>query len=71
MDYLVAFNVRELDDKAIWTRIGNAFPHKSGGGATLVLSTRPSPSVHGMYKIVILPGRVCDGDMQPTKPADA
>jgi len=29
------------DDKAFWTRVGSAFPHKDGKGLSIVLSALP------------------------------
>lgn len=38
---LIAWNVTGTDDKAFWTRIGAAWPHKDAKGMTLQLDMLP------------------------------
>lgn len=53
MERLDASCVREKDGKSFWTRLGVAFPTKSGGW-TVLLDAMPAP-VDGQYKIVLFP----------------
>ena len=50
MERLDALTVRQVGDKSYWTRIGVAFPAKSGGGWVVRLDAVPA-SNEGQYTI--------------------
>ncbi len=69
MERLDALSVRESNGKSYFTRIGVAFPAKSGPGYTVLLDAMPAPT-EGQFKIMLrepLPPR--DAQSQTRAPA--
>lgn len=56
-----AYTVRESKGKKYWTKLGVAFPIKTGG-FNLSLEAMPA-AVDGQYKIVVLPPKEEDADV--------
>lgn len=52
MSRLDALSVRESNGKSYFTKIGAAFPNKSGNGFSVLLDAIPA-SVDGQYKILL------------------
>jgi len=50
---LDALVVKEKDGKAFFTKIGAAFPNKSGDGFTLVLDALPTTNSEGETRILL------------------
>ena len=76
MSRLEAFTVRKYttsdgEEKSSWTKIGVAFPHKSGGGFNVQLDAIPAPAASKdgsmKYEIVLRPPMERDGDERPAK----
>lgn len=53
MERLDALTVRESNGKSYFTKIGVAFPAKSGNGYSVLLDAVPA-SVDGQYKILLM-----------------
>jgi hypothetical protein len=63
MERLDAMTVRESNGKSYWTKIGVAFPAKTGAGWTVLLDAVPAPT-EGQFKIMLrepLPPRDSQG----------
>lgn len=52
MSRLDALSVRENNGKSYFTKIGAAFPNKSGNGFSVLLDAMPAP-VDGQFKILL------------------
>jgi hypothetical protein len=62
---LDALTVRESNGKSYFTKIGVAFPAKSGSGFSVLLDAVPA-SVDGQYKILLMEPKPRD-DRQPSR----
>jgi hypothetical protein len=69
---LDALTVRESNGKSYFTRIGVAFPAKSGNGYSVLLDAVPA-SVDGQYKILLMEPKARDDSAprQQRQPATA
>lgn len=68
---LDALTVRESNGRSYFTRIGVAFPAKSGVGYSVLLDAVPA-SVDGQYKILLMePKERDDAPRQQRQPAPA
>jgi hypothetical protein len=83
MSRLEAFTVRKYltsdgEEKSSWTRIGVAFPHKSGGGFNISLECVPVPTIKdgkASVEIVLRPpmektDRPAKGGSYPTRSSE-
>lgn len=71
MAHLEAKAVREYEKdgetKKQWINLGMAFPHREGGGYTILLNAIPAPDATGQWKIMLLPPRERDDDRPPPR----
>ena len=66
---LDALSVRESNGKSYFTKIGVAFPAKSGnGGYSLLLDAMPAPT-DGQFKILLMVPKPRDDAPQQRQPA--
>lgn len=66
---LDALSVRESNGKSYFTKIGVAFPAKSGNGYSLLLDAVPA-STDGQYKILLMEPKPRDDQRQPVRHID-
>ena len=57
MERLDALCVKEKNDKSYFTKIGAAFPNKTGDGYTLILDALPVPNKDGDVRVLLKPPR--------------
>jgi hypothetical protein len=71
---LDALSVRESNGKSYFTKIGVAFPAKSGNGYSVLLDAIPA-SVDGQFKILLMEPKpredTVNARQQPRQPAPA
>ena len=63
---LDALSVRESNGKSYFTRIGVAFPNKSGDGYSVLLDAMPAPT-EGQFKILLRVPLPKDGAKAPAR----
>jgi hypothetical protein len=67
---LDAVSVRESNGKSYFTRIGVAFPSRTGNGYSVLLDAMPAPT-EGQFKILLMEPKARDGAAPARKPAFA
>lgn len=67
---LDALTVRETNGKSYWTKIGAAFPNKSGAGFVVRLDAMPA-SVDGQFSIHLREPLPKDGQPSGDRPAQS
>ena len=71
LDALLArkYTTREGEEKTAFTKIGAAFPTRTGDGYSIVLDAMPAPDREtGQYRILLMPPMERDGQQQGTRP---
>lgn len=59
-NYLEVFSPRQRKDKTYWTRVGTAFPAKSGEGFSIEFDALPLPDREGRVAVIVRPPRPKD-----------
>lgn len=65
---LDALSVRESNGKSYFTKIGVAFPSRTGNGYSVLLDAIPAP-VEGQFKILLMVPKERDGSAPRQQPA--